>query len=229
MKKSLFRLDKIAVTVMALVGITTAMPASATIIDWAAWSSPLVSATSGSANGVAGGVNISYSGELENLFTNYPSYGPNGTFNGGTVDNAPPQANGIIQLYGGNPNQTNTITFSQAVTNPVLAIWSLGQGGVNASFNFNATPTLESGGPSSEYAGQTISVLGNVVSGSEGNGTVQFTGTFNSLSWTNPTAENWYGFTVGVAAVPEPETYAMMLAGLGLMGFVARRRRNEQN
>ena len=27
-----------------------------------------------------------------------------------------------------------------------------------------------------------------------------------------------------VAAVPEPETFAMMLAGLGLMGFVARRR-----
>src|SRR6476660_1734347 len=29
----------------------------------------------------------------------------------------------------------------------------------------------------------------------------------------------------GVAAVPEPETYAMMLAGLGLMGFIARRRK----
>jgi hypothetical protein len=27
------------------------------------------------------------------------------------------------------------------------------------------------------------------------------------------------------AAVPEPETYAMMLAGLGMMGFVARRRK----
>ncbi len=26
-------------------------------------------------------------------------------------------------------------------------------------------------------------------------------------------------------AVPEPETYAMLLAGLGLMGFVARRRK----
>ena len=29
---------------------------------------------------------------------------------------------------------------------------------------------------------------------------------------------------VTVAAVPEPETYAMLLAGLGLLGFVARRR-----
>jgi hypothetical protein len=26
-------------------------------------------------------------------------------------------------------------------------------------------------------------------------------------------------------SVPEPETYAMLLAGLGLMGFVARRRK----
>jgi hypothetical protein len=28
-----------------------------------------------------------------------------------------------------------------------------------------------------------------------------------------------------VAAVPEPETYAMMMAGLGMMGFIVRRRR----
>ena len=31
--------------------------------------------------------------------------------------------------------------------------------------------------------------------------------------------------TLAVTAVPEPETYAMMLAGLSLLGFVARRRR----
>jgi len=30
-----------------------------------------------------------------------------------------------------------------------------------------------------------------------------------------------------VAAIPEPETYAMLLTGLGLMGFVARRRKNK--
>jgi hypothetical protein len=31
--------------------------------------------------------------------------------------------------------------------------------------------------------------------------------------------------SVTTAAVPEPETYAMMLAGLGIVGLMARRRR----
>jgi hypothetical protein len=35
---------------------------------------------------------------------------------------------------------------------------------------------------------------------------------------------SWGSFHVNVAALPEPETYAMLIAGLGLMGFVARRR-----
>jgi hypothetical protein len=34
-----------------------------------------------------------------------------------------------------------------------------------------------------------------------------------------------YGTFQAVAAVPEPETYAMMLAGLGLLGFMARRKK----
>jgi probable HAF family extracellular repeat protein len=37
-----------------------------------------------------------------------------------------------------------------------------------------------------------------------------------------------HAFLLSVTAVPEAETYAMMLAGLGLMGFVARRRKNTQ-
>ena len=32
----------------------------------------------------------------------------------------------------------------------------------------------------------------------------------------------------GVAAIPEPETYAMLLAGLGLLGFAARRRKQKE-
>lgn len=45
------------------------------------------------------------------------------------------------------------------------------------------------------------------------------------------TNEAGFGSKVGitsVTAVPEPETYAMMLAGLGLLGTVARRRKAKQ-
>ncbi|MDR1854597.1 MAG: FxDxF family PEP-CTERM protein [Azoarcus sp.] len=36
---------------------------------------------------------------------------------------------------------------------------------------------------------------------------------------------NLIGYTISAVAVPEPETYAMLLAGLGIVGMVARRRR----
>ena len=38
-----------------------------------------------------------------------------------------------------------------------------------------------------------------------------------------------YAGTLSVTHLPEPETYAMFMAGLGLMGFIARRRKNGQS
>jgi PEP-CTERM motif len=46
-------------------------------------------------------------------------------------------------------------------------------------------------------------------------------------SWAPPLATT--GNTGVVGAVPEPETYAMLLAGLAVMGFVVRRRRQSQD
>jgi len=40
------------------------------------------------------------------------------------------------------------------------------------------------------------------------------------------TTPSSYAGTITVSAVPEAETYVMMLAGVGLMGFVARRRKS---
>jgi len=68
------------------------------------------------------------------------------------------------------------------------------------------------------------------VHGQEANGTVQFLGTFTSLSWANPVFENWYGFNVGfesVAAVPEPATWFMMILGFAGVGLIAYRRRDQ--
>ena len=44
----------------------------------------------------------------------------------------------------------------------------------------------------------------------------------------NPTGLRVEFGNSSVVAVPEPETYAMLLAGLGLMGTIARRRKNKQ-
>jgi uncharacterized protein (DUF697 family) len=208
--------------------------ASADTIDWASWSNATASGTAGSAAATfASGVTAGYAGELENYFTDYPSYLPTTTYTGGTIGNAPPSANGIIQLFGdtGGPvaaTVTDTITFSQAVVDPVMAIWSLGQGGINAQFAFiNAPFTIEAGGPSAEYGGSAITASGDTVYGAEGNGVIQFNGTFTSISWTNPVYENWYGFTIGVdtaTSVPEPATLALLGLGLAGVGFMRRRK-----
>ena len=53
------------------------------------------------------------------------------------------------------------------------------------------------------------------------------TGTLTTLMFTSG-ASGYSGAVidnVSVSAVPEPETYAMLLAGLGLMGVIARRRK----
>lgn len=42
----------------------------------------------------------------------------------------------------------------------------------------------------------------------------------------NPNFSKGYGLTGTVAVVPEPETWAMLLAGIGLMGTIARRRQS---
>jgi hypothetical protein len=50
-----------------------------------------------------------------------------------------------------------------------------------------------------------------------------------SISFQNQGGDNMGALldNVSVTAVPEPEVYGMMLMGLGLMGFVARRRKNK--
>ena len=61
---------------------------------------------------------------------------------------------------------------------------------------------------------------------------VQFTGLngakITSLSFNNvPSQDAFESANYSITPVPEPETYALLLAGLGAVAFVARRRRNK--
>ena len=62
-------------------------------------------------------------------------------------------------------------------------------------------------------------------------GYVQFTGTegtlINTLAFSNsPQTNAFETANYSITPVPEPETYALLLAGLGVMAFVARRRKS---
>ena len=208
------------------------IPAHADNFAWTNWTADTPgNATPGSASGTLasnlyGTINVSYSGQTSGLATQ-PSWGPASTFTGGIVGNAPPAYNGLA-LEGGYM-YTETITFSQAVTDPAFAIWSLGAGGVPAYFNFTAAEpfNLLGGGPSAEYGGQSIVIAGTAIDGSEGNGVVQFIGTYSSLTFTTPDYENYYALTVGedmtltdnppppsTGTTPEPASLSLLFTGL---------------
>jgi len=80
-----------------------------------------------------------------------------------------------------------------------------------------------------EFGGSSITAAGNTVNGVEGNGTIQFNGTFTQISWTNPQFEFYYAFTVGAEgtttpAIPEPGTYMLLGTGFLAISVLIRRR-----
>jgi hypothetical protein len=198
------------ITIAAAVLVaTTAANATITWTDW-------TSATSGSVTGNAGGVTVTWTGGFDfaqtSGGTNY--WEPASTYTSAGVPNAPGSTDIIgLSTVGG------TLSFSQPVTNPVLAIVSLGQPGLSTEWVFVNRPiTRLSSGPGFWGNGPLTRVSATVLEGREGHGTIQLMGTFSSVDLLIRNGESWAGFTVGI---PSPGAAAL----LGLAALSATRRR----
>mgnify|MGYP000529202506 CR=1 FL=1 len=197
--------------------VSLAGAASGAIVDWTHWSS-VTNGGAGSASGTMNGIGVEYRGDV--LFGQTGSgtdYWTGPAYINGTVSNSP-DASHMVAMVGGT-QVVSTITFSQPVTDPIMAIVSMGQTGLAVRYAFD-TPFDILGYGQGYWGNGTLAELpADVLEGREGHGTIQFRGTVSSVSWTMPVAENWHGMTVGV--IPSPASLGMF----GAFGLMAVRRK----
>lgn len=110
--------------------------------------------------------------------------------------------------------QVYLLTFDLAANpgGPTTKTMQVSAGNTSNTFSFNST------GTSPNNMGWSLQTMQFTATGSST--LLSFHSTTNGACCWGPALDN-----VSVVAVPEPETYGMFLAGLGLMGAIARRRK----
>jgi len=196
-----------------VLGVVALAGAAQANVDWVDWTASDSATVTGSVNGIG----VTYRGGREfaqlNGGTNY--WNPSTPYTSATVPNAPGTSDIIgLSTTGG------TLLFTEAVTNPIMAIVSLGRPNTSSKWHFDAPFKILSQGAGFWGNGPLTNPFGNTLQGNEGHGTIQFVGTFTTISWSVTEGEDWAGFTV---AIPAPGTAAAL--ALGLVGSGRRRRR----
>lgn len=125
------------------------------------------------------------------------------------VDNIPTGTDIVALQFAG----SQTLTFSQAIANPVFAFASLNGNGYEFDQDFEILSLGGVDGNDCGYwgcggASKVVVDIGggvlryqlnsNNVGGFEPHGTLRFLGTFSTVTWVSRSDEFWNGFTVGV-------------------------------
>lgn len=169
--------------------------------------------------------------------------GSTSPYTSSAVDNRPTGSDIIALQFAG----TQTLTFSQAVANPVFAFVSLNGNGYAFDRDFDLLSLGGVDGNACGYwgcggASKVVVDLGggvfeyrlnsNNIGGTEPHGALQFKGSFDTVSWRSTSNEYWNGFTVGVQGtsdevfVPVPAPFALI--GLGLAALLVARKRSRK-
>lgn len=217
--------SRILAILAATVALGAVQPASAAI-QWA----DLTNQSAGIVTGNIGSIVVTYNGPY--VFaqtsggTDYWNTGP--VWNTSPATTPPPDSD-IIALGDGG---LKSITFSQSVTAVYLALNSWN---VPGQTDFSSPFTIVGEGCGYWGCGNLLNVTAtsfdSFQSGNEIHGILRFSGPITTLFFNDP-SENWHGIQIGIesvdGAVPEPSTWAMMIAGFGLMGAALRRKQRTQ-
>lgn len=191
-----------------------ALPLAAMAEDTASWAN-WTSSTQGTLVQNGDVIDVTYSGSAFSMSKSGFYYDVPSSFTSATITNTP-GTNGTFLISGGNAT-VHTFSFSQAVINPVIAVFSVGQLGVPVRFVFETDQfSVTSATANGHWGGGTLTQSANVITGREGNGLLEFQGTYTSISFTTPDYEYYYGAAIGapLAAVPEPATLALAMGGV---------------
>jgi PEP-CTERM motif len=156
--------------------------------------------------------------------TQYYAYGS--AYNGGSspstfVANGTPQ-NTFFNYYDLTVSDTQIIyNFTTDVT------WSSSGVSLNSDGLFITNGNLLTFANAPSFTSVTLDGASTAVSGFSLSN-ITFNASSVATDWQNVAFHTGDQVILNVNAVPEPETYAMMLAGLGVMGTIARRRRAKQ-